>query len=138
MASRLVKISLDVSSEDGVVTAFVVGLLMTFVICAGLGVDGGRLVAARLEMADLAENAARIGAQELFDFRSGEPKLDHSSVRNSVSGFLSDDADQAEVTVLGSQVAVTIRRDIEMTLLKLFGVRSHRLTVTRVAEPRDS
>jgi len=138
MASRLVKISLDVSSEDGVVTAFVAGLLMTFVICAGLGVDGGRLVAARLEMADLAENAARIGAQELFDFRSGEPKLDHSLARNSVSGFLSDDADQAEVTVLGSQVAVTIRRDIEMTLLKLFGVRSHRLTVTRVAEPRDS
>jgi len=141
MESRLVKLSLDASAESGVVTAFVVGLLMTFVVCAGLGVDGGRLIAARLEMADLAENAARIGAQELFDFRSGEPKLDHSKSRYSVYEFLSDEAvtaDQADVVISDLQVAVTVQREIEMTLLKLFGVQSHELKVTRVAEPRDN
>ncbi|MTH90500.1 MAG: hypothetical protein F2939_02560, partial [Actinobacteria bacterium] len=63
-------------SQDGVVTAFVVGLLMTFIVCAGLGVDGGRLVAARLTLADHAENGARLAAQELTSLRTGSPKID--------------------------------------------------------------
>lgn len=43
--------------EDGSVTAFVTALLMGFLACVGLAVDGGRLVAARIELADHAENA---------------------------------------------------------------------------------
>ena len=74
-----------VTSENGVVSAFVLGLMMTFVVCAGLGVDGGRLVASRLELADHAENAARIGAQELTELRSGEPTIDESQARTSAS-----------------------------------------------------
>ena len=58
-------------SQDGVVSAFVVGLLMTFIACAGLGVDGGRLVSVRLTLADHAENAARLAAQELTSLRTG-------------------------------------------------------------------
>lgn len=61
--------------QDGVVTAFVVGLLMTFIVCAGLGVDGGRLVAVRLSLADHAENAARLAAQELTSLRTDRQKL---------------------------------------------------------------
>ena len=83
MTSKLV-----FTTECGVISAFVLGLMMTFVVCAGLGVDGGRLVANHIELADHAENAARVGAQELTDLRTGEPTIDPNQARYSVSNYL--------------------------------------------------
>ncbi len=126
-----------VTSENGVVSAFVLGLMMTFIVCAGLGVDGGRLVASRLELADHAENAARIGAQELTELRSGEPTIDESQARTSASSYLSAYELDGEVSATSNSVTVTVNREIEMTLLKLFGASNHLLSVTRTAEPSD-
>lgn len=123
--------------EDGVVTAFVVGLMMTFIVCAGLGVDGGRLIATRLELADRAENAARIGVQELTDLRSGEPKIDSSSAREASNSYLATQNLDFVVTTTGTSVTVTVSREVKMTLLKLFGAQDHTIFVTRIAEPRD-
>ena len=125
------------TSDPGVVSAFVLGLMMTFVVCAGLGVDGGRLVAGRLERADHAENAARVGAQELTALRSGEPIIDESQARRAASNYLSSLELESEVTTSSNSVSVTVSREIEMTLLKMFGATSHLITVTRTAEPSD-
>ena len=57
--------------DSGSITAFVVMLMMTFVACAGLAVDGGRMVAAKVQLADQAENAARAGTQEITALRTG-------------------------------------------------------------------
>ena len=124
-------------AEDGVVSAFVVGLMMTFIVCAAFGVDGGRLVAARLELADHAENAARIGAQEITDLRSGRPKIDHNLAQRSSTTYLADQDLNYSVSVSSNSVTVTAIREVEMTLLKLFGVLNHTISVTRTAEPRD-
>ena len=124
-------------AEDGVVSAFVVGLMMTFVVCAAFGVDGGRLVATRLELADHAENAARIGAQEITDLRSGRPKIDQNLAQRSSTAYLVDQDLNYSVSVSSNSVTVTAIREVEMTLLKLFGVRNHTISVTRTAEPRD-
>ncbi len=126
-----------VASENGVVSAFVLGLMMTFVVCAGLGVDGGRLVASQLELADHAENAARVGAQELTDLRSGDPRIDESKARHSASSYLAIYGVDGEVATTPKSVTVTVNREIEMTLLKLFGATNHLLTVTRTAEPSE-
>ena len=123
--------------EDGVVSAFVVGLMMTFIVCAAFGVDGGRLVATRLELADHAENAARIGAQEITDLRSGRPKIDQNLAQRSSTTYLGDQDLNFSVSVSSNLVTVTAIREVEMTLLKLFGVRNHTISVTRTAEPRD-
>ena len=124
-------------AEDGVVSAFVVGLMMTFIVCAAFGVDGGRLVATRLELADHAENAARIGAQEITDLRSGRPKIDQNLAQRSSTTYLVDQDLNYSVSVSSNSVTVTAIREVEMTLLKLFGVRNHTISVTRTAEPRD-
>lgn len=124
-------------SEAGVVSAFVLGLMMTFVVCAGLGVDGGRLVASHLELADHAENAARVGAQELVDLRSGEPTIDESTARVAVANYLASFNLNGEVSTSPKSVTVMVSANVEMTLLKLFGATSHQLSVTRTAEPRD-
>lgn len=125
------------SAESGVVSAFVLGLMMTFVVCAGLGVDGGRLVANRLDLADHAENAARVGAQELTDLRTGEPTIDENQARYSASNYLAANELDGEVSTTFNSVTVTVNRDVEMSLLKLFGARSHQITVTRTAKPSD-
>jgi Flp pilus assembly protein TadG len=123
--------------ESGVVSAFVLGLMMTFVVCAGLGVDGGRLVANRMELADHAENAARVGAQELTDLRTGEPTLDENQARNSASNYLATNNVEGEVLITSNSVTVTVSRDVQMLLLKLFGATNHQITVTRTAKPSD-
>lgn len=125
------------TAESGVVSAFVLGLMMTFVVCAGLGVDGGRLVANQLELADHAENAARVGAQELTDLRTGEPTIDESQARYSASNYLAANAIEGEVSTTSISVTVTVNRDVEMSLLKLFGAKNHEITVTRKAQPSD-
>ena len=126
-----------VSADSGVVSAFVLGLMMTFVVCAGLGVDGGRLVASRLELADHAENAARVGAQELTDLRTGDPTIDESQARHSALNYLAAYDLDGKVATTSNSVSVTVNREIEMTLLKLFGATNHLLTVTRTVMPSD-
>ena len=124
-------------AEEGVVSAFVVGLMMTFIVCAAFGADGGRLVAARLELADHAENAARIGAQEITDLRSGRPKIDQNLAQRSSTTYLVDQDLNFSVSVSSNAVTVTAIREVEITLLKLFGVRNHTISISRTAEPRD-
>ena len=131
------KCKLSITTENGVISAFVVGLMMTFIVCAGLGVDGGRLVAIRLELADHAENAARVGAQELTELRSGEPKIDESQAQSSVSNYLALHDLDGEVVTTSNSVTVTVSQEVEMTLLQLFGATNHLLSVTRAATPSD-
>ena len=64
------------TGERGTVSTFVVALTFACLLSAGLVLDGGRIVAARLEAADVAGNAARAGAQQVIGLRAGEPRLD--------------------------------------------------------------
>ena len=124
-------------SQDGVVTAFVVGLLMTFIACAGLGVDGGRLVSARLTLADHAENAARLAAQELTSLRTGSPKIDQSGAHRLALRYLNDNNLSGDISTSANSVSVTVSQTLEMSILRLFGARDHLISVTRRVEPRD-
>ena len=125
------------SSDEGVVTAFVVGLVMTFIVCAGLGVDGGRLIAARLTLADHAENAARLAAQELTSLRTGSPKIDQPAAYQSALRYINSNNLTGEIDTSPESVTVTISQTVEMTLLGLFEADDHYLSVTRQVEPRD-
>ena len=124
-------------SQDGIVTAFVVGLLMTFIVCAGLGVDGGRLVAARLTLADHAENSARLAAQELTWLRTGSPKIDQQAAHRSALRYLNDNNLTGDISTSTNSVSVTVSQSLEMSILKLFGAKDHLISVTRRVEPRD-
>ena len=123
--------------QDGVVTAFVVGLLMTFIVCAGLGVDGGRLVAVRLTLADHAENAARLAAQELTSLRTGSPKIDQQAAHRLALRYLNDNNLTGDISTSANSVSVTVSQTVEMSILQLFGARDHLISVTRRVEPRD-
>ena len=126
------------STESGVVSAFVLGLMMTFVVCAGLGVDGGRLVANRLELADHAENAARVGAQQVTLLRLGWRLLDPVKARRAAEEYLSTHGVGGQVTIGLRTVTVTVTLTQQTTLLRLAGIGSRTVTATRSAELVES
>ena len=123
--------------DEGTITAMVVILATTFVACAGLAVDGGRLVAAKIELGDHAENAARAGAQEISSFRGGTLKLDESRAVRAAEEFLSASGVDGTAQVEDNMVIVEVREVVPMTLMRLFGVTNKTLSASRSATPTD-
>jgi len=127
------------STDDcGSITAFVVMLAMTFVACAGLAVDGGRLVAAKVQLADQAENTARAGTQEITDLRTGDPKVDVDKAISTAQDFMALHQIHGQVSATELEVTVTTTRVVPMSLLKLFGVGSRLISAQRSARPVTS
>ena len=122
-------------SERGSISGFVVVLSMTFVACAGLAFDGGRMIAARIEATDAAENAARAGAQQVTSLRSGNPSIDRSSAVISANRFLESIGVIGTATADEKSVTVSTNIKVPMVLLGLFGVRDKSVSAVRSARP---
>ena len=123
------------NSERGSISGFVVVLSMTFVACAGLAFDGGRMIAARAEATDAAENAARAGAQHVTSLRSGNPSIDRPSAVVSANRFLEAIGVSGSATADEKSVTVTTNIKVPMVLLGVFGVRDKSISVVRSAQP---
>lgn len=125
------------SGDRGSISAFVVCLAMTFFFVAGLAVDSGRILASKIAVADHAENAARIGAQQVGGLRTGEWSIDAESARRAALRYLADFGLGGEVLVDSSSVVVSTSLVENMTLLRLVGVSSSVVRATRRAELVD-
>jgi Flp pilus assembly protein TadG len=121
--------------ELGSISGFVMVLSMTFVACAGLSFDGGRMIAARAEATDAAENAARAGAQQVTSLRSGSPRIDENSAITAAHQFLESIGITGDATADENSVTVTTNIKVPMTLLGLFGVRDKSVSSVRSAQP---
>ena len=121
--------------DRGSISGFVVVLTMTFIACAGLAFDGGRMITARIEIADAAENAARAGAQEVTSLRSGNPTVHEIRAVSVAEQFLRSISVEGTVTANKQSVTVTAHREVTMTILGIFGVRNKDLSVSRSARP---
>lgn len=121
--------------DRGSVSAFVVMLTVMLVVCAGLVVDGGRLVGAHVSAADHAENAARRGAQEMVGIRAGVPHIDASRAQAAAAGYLHAHGVDGTVLIAGDEVTVTVTAREPSTLLHLVGIEAMTATATRSARP---
>ena len=119
--------------DRGVVTAFVLGLVMCFVVIAGLAVDSGRLVAAHVTAGDHAENAARAGAQEVTLVRAGWRLLDPRRAAASAWAYLDANGLDGDVRADTTSVTVTVRVRQSTTLLWLVGIGDRVASSTRSA-----
>ncbi len=124
--------------DRGVVTAFVLGLAMCFMVAAGLAIDSGRIVGARVEAADHAENAARVGAQQVTLLRLGWRLLDPVKAKRAAEEYLSSHGVNGQITVGLRTVTVTVRLTQQTTFLRLAGISSRTVTATRTAELVES
>lgn len=119
--------------DHGVVSGFVVGLALGLFVMAGLAIDSGRLVAARTEAADHAENAARLAAQEVTLIRLGVRTIDPSRARAVVSTYFDRHGVDGSVAIDHRSVTVTVRAEQDTTLLHLVGIDSRSMSAVRTA-----
>lgn len=121
--------------DRGSISALVVGLLMSFIACAGLALDGGRIVATKVRSSDRAENAARVGAQALTNIRLGVHKIDAPEAVRLVRRFLSSTGSSGSVTASDLEVCVVVSEKVKMSVLSLVGVAHRHVSTERCARP---
>lgn len=112
--------------EGGTVTAFMVCMTVALLAVAGLVVDGGTILAARVRAYDDADAAARAGAQALDEaaLRQGQVRLDAAAARSAVASFLGRTGSAGTASVTGTRVEVEVAREVHPHLLSAIGIGS--------------
>ena len=125
------QLSRRLREESGQVTAFVVVFAAALLLMAGLVIDGGLALAAKVRAVDEAQAAARAGAQAL-DLRayrlSNTVVLDPARAAAAARAYLAATGDSGQVRVAGDRVFVTVSIAQSTQILGLVGL--HSLTVT--------
>jgi hypothetical protein len=126
--------AVDVCTETGQVTAFVVVMVTALILCAGLVIDGGLTLAAKVRATDEAQSASRAGAEQinLTTYRSsGTIVLDSSQATMAAEQYLASTGDHGQVAVVGNTVTVTVVATQPTQILGIVGL--HSLTVSATA-----
>jgi hypothetical protein len=111
--------------EAGMVTAFVVVFTLALLVMAGLVLDGGLALSAKVQAIDDAQAAARAGAQaiDIALYRStGQITLDPQEATTDAENYLARTGHAGTVTVDGDQVTVNVTIVQPTQLLSLAGV----------------
>ena len=130
--------------EQGGATIFVLSMSLVLMLCAGLVIDGGMGINARMRVADDAEQAARAGANavNVDQLRSGGAlAVDPGLARLYAQDFLSArgyPGTQFSITVDANTVAIEVRDTSETTLLKLIGINEYPVTARATATAATS
>ena len=112
-------------AESGMVTAFVVIFTLALVLMAGLVLDGGLALAAKVQAIDDAQAAARAGAQaiDIPTYRaSGQITLDPAQAAADAKRYLAAAGHTGTVSVNGEQVTVTVTITQPTQILSLAGI----------------
>jgi hypothetical protein len=125
--------------ENGQVTAFIVVIATTVLMFAGLVLDGGQTLAAKVRALGEAQEAARAGAQaiDLAAYRStGALTLTPDHALTLAQRYLAATGHAGTVRVTGNTVIVTVTITQPTALLHLVGVGSLSVTSTGSAQPQ--
>jgi len=127
--------------QAGQVTLFLAGCSLGLVLLAGLSVDGGRIIGAREQAWDEAQEAARAGADALSvaDLRGqGETVVDVAAAQEAVANYMAATGDTAVVTVsAGDMVTVKVTSVVHPYLLSLADINTVSVTGTATAAPAE-
>ena len=127
--------------ERGAATIFLIGMAIVLLVAAGLVIDGGLAINARMKVADDAEQAARAGADaiDLNALRNaGEVTIDPSLAHSNATDYLADlgyGSGQYNVTVAGDSVDVTVRDRVGTSLLELVNISNFDVQANASASP---
>ena len=106
MTGALGRLRARVGEEDGMVTAFVVVFTLALLLMAGLVLDGGLTLAAKVQAIEEAQAAARAGAQaiDIPTYRAtGQITLDPAQATGLELGGVGADAELSAGDVIGSE-----------------------------------
>lgn len=125
--------------QSGRVTAFVVIIVTAVLLFAGLVLDGGLALAAKVRALGEAQEAARAGAQEidLAAYRAnGALRLEPQQASAAARNYLAAAGHTGTVSVAGNTVNVTVTVSQSTQLLPLIGIGSITVTATGQAQPQ--
>lgn len=125
--------------DDGAVSAFVVVLFVGLLVLAGLVLDGGLALGAKVRASGQAEAAARAGAQaiDLAAYRAtGEVRLLPAEASAAAQHHLATVGATGTVTVSGDTVTVTVTASQKTQLLGIAGISSLSVQGTGSAQPQ--
>lgn len=125
-----------IDDERGQITAFAVAMVLTLLLCAGLVIDGGRILAARRQAGDVALGAARAGAQEISVEplrETGRLNLDPARARAAAEAFLAQAERHGTVAVAGDAITVRVEVRTSMVILGVAGVSDRTVSRTEIA-----
>jgi hypothetical protein len=125
--------------QSGRVTAFVVIIVTAVLLFAGLVLDGGLALAAKVRALGEAQEAARAGAQEidLTAYRAnGVLRLEPQQASAAARNYLAAAGHTGTVSVAGNTVNVTVTVSQSTQLLPLIGIGSITVTATGQAQPQ--
>lgn len=122
--------------DTGQATAFIAIVAVALIMVAGMAYDGGQFLRTYLEASDLAEAAARAGAQATGpgDLLSGAMSLDPVAAQANVDEFMaaSGHPGAAAATTTADSVTVVVTLEQSPYILPI-GSRS--ISATATAEP---
>ncbi len=114
------------SGDDrGQVTAFVVCIFAALWLLAAIVVDGGLALAGKARALDVAQEAARTGAQQIDVAQlrgKGEVRLLYADAARAARTHVAAAGDRANVTVEGDAVTVRVTHVQPTQILSLIGV----------------
>lgn len=126
-------------AEEGRVSAFVAVLMFGLLALAGLGLDGGLALAAKVRATGQAESAARAGAQaiDLGAYRAtGALRLVPAEADELAHRFLDGLGADGTVTATADTVTVTVTTSQRTQLLSLIGIPAIRAHGSGTAHPQ--
>ncbi|MGH3243037.1 MAG: TadE/TadG family type IV pilus assembly protein [Spirillospora sp.] len=141
--TRLARTERDLAEQDrGTIALYTVLFTPIVLLLAGLLVDGGLALHARQRAADMAEQAARAGADQIDTDelrRTGEPVLDPARARAAACDLLAaypDEVTSSQCDADEQEVAVTVQITVRPQLLGIIpGFSEFQLTSGATAHP---
>lgn len=131
--------------ERGAASIFVLGMSVVLLVCAGLVVDGGLAINARMRVADDAEQAARAGADsiDLDILRAGGGLVVNKSLAAQRAadylGTRGYTPDEYDLDVDGQTVSVTVSDTTDTMILGVVNIDTYPVhaaaTATAETEP---
>ncbi|WP_425838350.1 hypothetical protein [Streptomyces fractus] len=124
--------------DDGQATVFVVLITVAVLMFAGLVLDGGLALAAKVRVMGEAQESARRGAQalDLAAYRAhGTLRLIPDQARALALSHLSATGDSGRVTATEDTVTVTVTARSSTQLLDVVGIRFFTVSASGSAHP---
>jgi Flp pilus assembly protein TadG len=127
--------------DRGSATGWAIGIVLVVALLAGAVLDGGNAMAARVQALDIAQQAARAGANQL-DLAAlrnhGQVRLNPNAARDAAQAFLAQAGVTGTATATATQVSVTVTRAQPTLLLQAVGIGVISVTATASAVPATS
>jgi Flp pilus assembly protein TadG len=126
-------------SDRGSATAWAIGIVAVVALLSGAVLDGGNAMAARVQALDIAQQAARAGANQL-DLgalrNQGVVRIDPGAAQAAADAFLREAGATGVASATPAQVTVTVTRSQPTLVLQAIGVDAIGMTATATAVPQ--